>query len=56
MRHPSGSTTFDLERSLVLPRPLDKFCESTMRLERRLIEAGMRFPAGGSLLATGHRP
>jgi hypothetical protein len=33
------------------PRPLNRALEAPLRLERRLIAAGVRFPAGLSLLA-----
>ena len=56
LRHPAGSGDFDLEKSLRLPRTLDRVCESIMRIERRLIEAGVKFPAGGSLLAVARQP
>jgi SAM-dependent methyltransferase len=55
LRHPSGSTNFNLERSLRLPRLLDRVCEWIMQIERRLIEAGLSFPVGGSLLAVARR-
>jgi SAM-dependent methyltransferase len=55
-RHPAGSGEFDLEDSLRLPRLLDRICESAMSVERRLIEAGLSFPVGGSLLAVARKP
>jgi SAM-dependent methyltransferase len=56
LRHPAGSTDFNLEESLLLPRVLDRLCGSIMRIERRMIQAGLRFPVGGSLLAVARRP
>jgi SAM-dependent methyltransferase len=55
LRHPAGSKSFNLEESLRLTRLLDRVCELTMRVERRLIEKGITFRAGGSLLALARR-
>jgi hypothetical protein len=41
---------------LQLPRVLDRVASVAMRLERALIEAGLSFPAGGSLLIVATRP
>ena len=56
LRYPAGSKEFDLERSLRLPPLAERICEIAMRVERRLIEARVRLPAGGSLLAAARRP
>ena len=56
VRQPAGSKDFNLEKSLRLPRFLDRLCDFAMRFERRLIGAGLRFPAGGSILAVARRP
>lgn len=36
---------------LVYPRPVDLLCRSATALETRLLQAGIRFPFGGSILA-----
>jgi trans-aconitate methyltransferase len=40
---------------LRLPRWVNVVCERTMAIERRLIQAGVRFPMGGSLLVVARK-
>jgi SAM-dependent methyltransferase len=43
-------------RELEISPPLNKTLESILKLERLLIEKGVSFPVGGSLLLIGRRP
>ena len=43
-------------RELEISPPLNKILESILKLERLLIEKGVSFPVGGSLLLIGRRP
>jgi len=43
-------------RELEISAPLNKTLESILKLERLLIEKGVSFPVGGSLLLIGRRP
>ena len=40
---------------LALPEPINRLFSAIMRIERTLIHAGVRFPAGGSLIAVAER-
>jgi SAM-dependent methyltransferase len=46
---------YDPRSEYGLPRPVDAAFERVMRVERRLIERGMSFPAGASLLIVAAR-
>lgn len=48
--------TADVEGELGMAAPLNAACFAVMRLEIALIRAGLRLPAGGSLLAVARRP
>jgi hypothetical protein len=43
-------------RELEISSALNKILESILKLERLLIEKGLSFPVGGSLLLIGRRP
>ena len=43
-------------RELEISPALNKTLESILKLERLLIEKGVSFPAGGSLLLIGRKP
>ena len=43
-------------RELEINPPLNKTLESILKIERLLIEKGVSFPVGGSLLLIGRRP
>lgn len=45
-----------VEGELSLPAPLNSALYTVMRLERGLIQSGVRLPLGGSLLAVARRP
>src|SRR5262249_36541277 len=47
---------YELERELALPPALDRAFERVLAAERRLIAAGLSFPAGGSLLLVARKP
>ena len=51
----SKKEDFDPMRELSLPRFLSRILEGIMDFERILIRAGLRFPAGGSLLCVGKK-
>ena len=51
----SKKEDFDPMRELSLPRFLSRILEGVMDFERILIRAGLRFPAGGSLLCVGKK-
>jgi SAM-dependent methyltransferase len=48
--------TADVEGELGMAAPLNAACLAVMRVESVLIRAGLRLPAGGSLLAVARRP
>jgi hypothetical protein len=47
---------FQPGRELEISPTLNKILESILKLERLLIEKGLSFPVGGSLLLIGRRP
>lgn len=47
---------YDPSREMQLPGALNSVLAAVMRVERALIRAGTRFPAGGSRLIVGRRP
>jgi len=51
----SKKEDFDPIRELSLPRFFSRILEGIMDFERILIKAGLRFPAGGSLLCVGKK-
>jgi SAM-dependent methyltransferase len=52
-RVPEG---FDASRELQVGRALNRVLGAVMALERRIVEAGLTLPAGGSLLVVAHKP
>lgn len=52
---PSGTSTADGIDGLAVARPLDRLLGFVMGIERLLIEHGLSFPAGGSLLVVARR-
>jgi SAM-dependent methyltransferase len=55
-RRQSVPDAFDASRELHIGHVWNGVLGAVMALERRLIEAGVSLPAGGSLLAVGHKP
>lgn len=51
----SGTSDYDFRREFALPTALDRALEAVVSVERRLLRAGVSFPAGGSLLAVTRR-
>ena len=49
LRH-RGDTEYDQQTEFTIPRPVERLFGLAMAAERRLIVAGLRLPAGGSLL------
>lgn len=47
--------TYDLERELRLPRPVNAVLDALMQVEQKAIEHGISFPTGGSLLLVARR-
>lgn len=56
LRRARDLATYDLERELRLPRPVDRAFDSILLAERKLIGRGFSFPVGGSLLVVATKP
>jgi SAM-dependent methyltransferase len=56
MRDGGADGEFDAIDAVRLPRPVNKVLEAVMSVERALIERGVTFPAGGSLLLVARKP
>ena len=54
-RQRAKPASYNLLAELSLPKALNVVLEGVLDLERRLIERGMRFPAGGSLLLVARK-
>lgn len=51
----SSAADYDFRQEFALPAALDRTLEAVVSVERRLLRAGVSFPAGGSLLAVARR-
>jgi hypothetical protein len=52
----TSNRDFKLWREFEISRPLNAVLESILTAERAMIERGVSFPAGGSLLLIAKRP
>jgi hypothetical protein len=54
-RMTKDTSDFDASDALRLPRPVNAAFEAVMRVERAMIERGLSFPVGGSLLLVARK-
>ena len=52
----NGSRDFQLWKEFEISRPLNALLGSILTVERAMVERGVSFPAGGSLLLIAKRP